>query len=104
MGHHEGVLNGRVLRASRSARSAQRTVPAPERFRAPTGETRAHGHALVCLWILIHKRGDGGRTRQSNLNAEYFINFCHLWVASMVRMVPDFERITIDCVLAPFPQ
>ena len=41
---------------------------------------------------------------QSNLSAEYFISFCHLWVASMVRMVPDFERITSDCVLAPLPQ
>ena len=43
-------------------------------------------------------------SRQSNFSAEYFMSFCHLWVASMVRMVPDFERITIDCVLAPLPQ
>ncbi len=52
------------------------------------------------------RRPDDPRTtrRQSNLSAEYFISFCHLWVASMVRIVPDFERITIDCVLAPLPQ
>ena len=32
------------------------------------------------------------------------MSFCHRWVASIVRMVPDFERITRDCVLAPSPQ
>ena len=36
--------------------------------------------------------------------AEYDMSFVHLCVAPMMRMVPDFERITRLCVLAPSPQ
>ena len=64
-------------------------------------------HHYDCAGIRHDRADDAAELTladQSNLSAEYFINFCHLWVASMVRMVPDFERITIDCVLAPLPQ
>jgi hypothetical protein len=36
--------------------------------------------------------------------AEYDMSFVHLCVAPMMRIVPDFERITRLCVLAPSPQ
>ena len=32
------------------------------------------------------------------------MSFVQRWVASMLRIVPDFERITRLCVLAPSPQ
>ena len=70
-------------------------------------DDRAAEHHYDCAGIRHDRADDAAELTladQSNLSAEYFINFCHLWVASMVRMVPDFERITIDCVLAPLPQ
>ncbi len=32
------------------------------------------------------------------------MSFCQRWVASIVRIVPDFDRITSVSVLAPSPQ
>ena len=41
---------------------------------------------------------------QSNLNDEYRMSLCQRWRASILRIVPDFDRITNDCVPAPSPQ
>ena len=32
------------------------------------------------------------------------MSFFHRWVASILRIVPDFDRITSDCVVAPSPR
>ena len=123
---HDGVAGGGELDRRRDHGSADRVVLL-RRFRQPRidpaaddGEQEvvdAEVHAPLerCRHGAAHRRlpdarraGDDEQSvhgvAQSNLSAEYFISFCHLWVASMVRMVPDFERITIDCVLAPLPQ
>ena len=47
-------------------------------------------------------RDAGGQFPQRT--AEYDMSFVHLCVAPMMRIVPDFERITRLCVLAPSPQ
>ncbi len=32
------------------------------------------------------------------------MSLCQRWRESIVRIVPDFDRITSDCVPAPSPQ
>src|SRR5581483_470005 len=47
------------------------------------------------------KRPEGN---QAKLIDEYRISFFQRWVASILRIVPDFDRMTSDCVLAPSPR
>ena len=44
------------------------------------------------------------RADVSVLQRRVRMSFVHWCVASMMRIVPDFERITRLCVLAPSPQ
>lgn len=36
--------------------------------------------------------------------AEYSLSLDRRWYASIIRTVPDFDRITMDCVVAPPPE
>ena len=82
-------------------------VPVPTTLAPPTTAppTTVPTTTTTTVAPIDHGGADDDLTvGQSNLSAEYRISFCHLWVASMVRMVPDFERMTSDWVLAPLPQ
>ena len=68
-------------RAPRARGGGDRRAPAP-----PIGDRRDRGAQLP------------------QRTAEYDMSFVHLCVAPTMRIVPDFERITRLCVLAPSPQ
>ena len=68
-----------------------------------TRYTGGDSHA-ASLQALLKPMGRAPGTQLPQRTAEYDMSFVQRWVASMMRIVPDFERITRLCVLAPSPQ